>query len=249
MLQWAAVDETRSPTEDMQAITARLAQLELTLLEVVTALGMLVGELALREDLALAQPGVVEEALERGWQALFGAAVERSDLRSGVAAGRVPEAEWADAERLAQTAGHALEQAMDDTGAAVGAVYAIDEARGTAELLADSGYPSEVMEQFHSFPLDADLPAATVATSRRPLWFAQRAEIVDRYPHLRAAHEQTEQELGRAAVQGAVVPLLASDRVAAVVIVGFTVDAASPDEERLRAVRERVVRALTAPSR
>src|SRR4051794_22417186 len=173
MLEWLAVDDTRPRTDDVQAIAARLEQLELTLLEVVTALGMLVGELALREDLALAQPGVVEEALERGWQTLFGAAVDRAELTSGAAAGRAAEAEWADSERLARTAQQALEQAMDETGAAVGAVYSIDEARAVAQLLAYSGYPGEVMEQFRSFPLDADLPAAAVAVSRRPLWFAQ----------------------------------------------------------------------------
>src|SRR3954447_48040 len=93
---------------DVERITNRVAQLELTLLEVVTALGMLVGELALRDDLVLTTPGAVEEALEHGWQALVG--VPAPAAQPG----------WADPERLAELAPPALHQAMAETGAAVG---------------------------------------------------------------------------------------------------------------------------------
>lgn len=227
---------------DVRLLAARLDQLELTLLEVVTALGMLVGELALREDLSLEKPGVVEEALERGWQTLFGAAVDRSDLTDA-------RPEWADPVRLAAVAPDALADAMEATGAAVGAVYAVDDDARAIRVLAWAGYPAEVMAAFSSFSLDAELPAADAARSRQALWFAERGEILEQYPHLRDAHEETEAALGTAGVQGAVVPLLAGDRVAAVVLLGFTVDAASPDPERLHAVRERITRALAARDR
>jgi hypothetical protein len=221
---------------EVERITSRVAQLELTLLEVVTALGMLVGELALRDDLVLTTPGAVEEALEHGWQSLVGVPAPQD------AEVIVADAHWADPERLAEAAPSTLSRAMDDTGAAVGAVYAIDHDQ--ARLVAHYGYPDGVMEEFDAFGLDADLPVATAARTRRPLWFGERASIVESYPHLREAHEATEVELGQPAVQGAVVPLVAGDGVAAVVILGFTTDRASADASRLRALRERIAAAL-----
>ncbi len=221
---------------DVQRISSRLTQLELTLLEVVTALGMLVGELALRDDLVLTTPSQVEEALEHGWQTLVGVPLPQEvDV---IAA----DARWAEPVRLAEAAPGTLRRAMEDTGASVGALYAIraDDAR----LLASFGYPDGVMEAFQTFGLDADLPVANAARTRRPLWFGERRTIVDSYPHLREAHEETEVALGQSAVQGAVVPLVAADRVAAVILLGFTVDRASPDPARLHAVRERIAAAI-----
>ncbi|HKH30718.1 MAG TPA: GAF domain-containing protein [Gaiellaceae bacterium] len=221
---------------EVERITARVAQLELTMLEVVTALGMLVGELALRDDLVLTTPGAVEEALEHGWQTLIGVpSPQDADLI-------VADAHWADRERLAEAAPGTLRRAMDDTGASVGAVYAIEHDH--ALLVAHYGYPVGVMEAFETFGLDADLPVATAARTRRPLWFGDRDAIVESYPHLRDAHEATEVELGKRAVQGAVVPLVAGDGVAAVVILGFTTDRASQDASRLHALRQRIVAAL-----
>src|SRR5215212_7405030 len=221
---------------EVEQINARVAQLELTLLEVVTALGMLVGELALRDDLVLTTPGAVEEALEHGWQTLVGVPAPH-DADVVVAHGQ-----WADPARLAEAAPSTLRRAMDDTGASVGAVYAIDHDQ--ARLVAHYGYPDGVMEAFDTFGLDADLPAATVARTRRPLWFGERAAIVESYPHLRDAHEATEVELGESAVQGAVVPLVADDGVAAVVILGFTTAGASEEGSRLNALRRRIAAAL-----
>jgi hypothetical protein len=223
---------------DVERITNRVAQLELTMLEVVTALGMLVGELALRDDLVLTTPGAVEEALEHGWQTLVGIpAPQDADVI-------VADSHWADIERLAEAAPATLRRAMDDTGASVGAVYAIEHDQ--VRLLAHYGYPEGVMEAFETFGLEADLPAATAARTRRPLWFGERAAIVESYPHLRDAHEATELELGQTAVQGAVVPLVAGDAVAAVVILGFTTDRASDDASRLHALRLRIAAALEA---
>src|SRR4051812_28846564 len=155
--------DTGRDTGDVDRLAARLEALELTLLEVVTALGMLVGELALREDLALEKPEVVEEALERGWQTLFG-----STLEAELAA--VPE--WANEERLRQIGPGALAAAMDETGAAVGAVYAVGG--GSARLVTSAGYPPGVMEQFATIPLDADFPVCAAARTATPLWFSQR---------------------------------------------------------------------------
>jgi hypothetical protein len=223
---------------EVERINSRVAQLELTMLEVVTALGMLVGELALRDDLVLTTPGAVEEALEHGWQTLVGVpAPQDTDVI-------VADAHWADPERLAEAAPGTLRRAMDDTGASVGAVYAIEHDQ--VRLLAHYGYPDGVMEAFDTFGLEADLPVSTAARTRRPLWFGERAAIVESYPHLRDAHEATEVELGQSAVQGAVVPLVAGDAVAAVVILGFTTEGASRDVARLHALRLRIAAALDA---
>jgi hypothetical protein len=230
---------------EVETLAARLAQLELTLLEVVTALGMLVGELALREDLVLSTPDAVEQALERGWQALVGGPVEAAagDAdRKPRGLHLVADGGWAEPARLAELAPRALAGAMADTGAAVGAIYAV--VGDSLELAASAGYPEGVMEQFGTVPFTADMPVAAVARSGSPLWFAERGEIVEQYPHLRDAHEQTEAAIGRAGVQGAVVPFFVGRRLVAVVVVGFTLDAASPDAGRLNAVRQRVERAI-----
>ena len=231
---------------EVATLATRLAQLELTLLEVVTALGMLVGELALRDDLVLTTPEAVEQALERGWQTLVGVPVEHAPPVAGGPAGArgLRLVEDREPARLAELAPRALSGAMAETGAAVGAIYAV--AADSLELLASAGYPQGVMEQFASVPLSADLPVAAVARSRMPLWFAERGEIVDRYPHLLEAHEQTEAAIGQQGVQGAVVPYFVGERVAAVVLVGFGIDAASPDAGRLNAVRQRIERAIDA---
>src|SRR3954447_8150256 len=173
---------------DIALLELRLARLELTLLEVVTAVGMLVGELSLRDDLVLTTPGAVEEALEHGWQALVG--VPQAEDARGITVNE----RFADDRLLAEAAPAALDRAIADTGAAVGAFYAI--ADGEARLLASTGYPAGVMDAYERFPVTADLPAATVARNGRPLWFGAREQIVETYPHLRDAHEETEAALG-----------------------------------------------------
>ena len=229
MTEQAPSGETGDP------VVERLARLELTLLELVTTLGLLVGDVAERPDVALGRPELVEGALDRAWRALFDPDRPQPSERS-----RDVVADWAEPARLRRIASDALHEAMADTGAAVGAIYGV--ADDEVELVASEGYPPEVMEDYRHVPLDADLPVCAAARSRRPLWFAASTQIVDRYPHLRAAHERTEQTLGLTDVQGAVVPLLAGDRVGAVVILGFA-DSATP--RKLDEVRGRIVRAIT----
>jgi hypothetical protein len=224
--------ESREP----DALELRLARLELTLLEVMTAVGMLVGELAQRDDLVLTTPEAVEEALEHGWQALVGVpAIE--------GAGVVVGERFASVGELEAAAPDALRTAVEETGAAVGALYAVEN--GEARLLASAGYPEGVMDAFARFPLSADLPAAVAARTRLPQWFETREEIVESYPHLLDAHEETEAALGERALQGAVVPILSREGTVAVAVVGFT----EPDSRgvsRLEAVRSRLSAALAA---
>ena len=131
---------------------------------------------------------------------------------------------------------------MNDTGAAVGAFYCVRN--GQVRLLASVGYPAGVMEEFAEFPVTAELPAAIVAREQRPLWFDTRDEIVESYPHLRDAHEETEAALGRQGVQGAVVPLIADGDCVAVAIIGFTAHTTGTSTTRLDAVRMRLSASL-----
>jgi hypothetical protein len=215
-----------------------LVRLELTLLEVVTAVGMLVGELGLRNDLVLTTPKAVEEALEHGWQALLGVP-EQADV------GVTVDSRFADRTRLAEEAPGALAGAVEATGAAVGALYAVDDAE--LRLLASVGYPDGVMDAFARFPITSDLPAAAAARAHTPIWFGSREQIVETYPHLRDAHEVTEEALGEVAVEGAVVPIVAAERVIAVAIIGFTQGDDQDDAARFDAVRLRLASSLQAP--
>src|SRR3954468_2461986 len=172
---------------DIALLELRLARLELSLLEVVTAVGMLVGELGLRGDLVLTTPKAVEEALEHGWQTLIG-------LPDQDAPGLVVDARFADRRRLAAAAPDALAGAVEATGAAVGALYTV-EGNGL-KLAASVGYPDGVMDEYAQFGGEADLPAATAGPTHRALWFGTREQIVETYPHLRKAHERTEVALG-----------------------------------------------------
>src|SRR3954465_14384871 len=90
---------------DIALLELRLARLELSLLEVVTAVGMLVGELALRDDLVLTTPRGVEGALEHGGQALVG--VPEHDVT-----GIVVESRFADPAALADAAPQAVATAV-----------------------------------------------------------------------------------------------------------------------------------------
>jgi GAF domain len=208
------------------AAETRLVRLELAMLELVTALGMLVSELAGRDDLALSTADEVERALEHGWSTLT------DDAFRSVEPAHAPRAgppylyevgrELAAVARSDRWAGGALRRAMDASGAAVGAVYEISDRRDHLTLVASEGYPDEVMEHFRVVPLDAVLPVAVVARTGRPLWFRERGEILEQYPHLQTAHEQTERAIGAPGVQGAVVPLAAEGSVSGVLLVGFT---------------------------
>jgi hypothetical protein len=210
-------------------VEERLARLELTLLEVVTALGMLVSELALRDDLALAKPEVVEQALERGWSQLFDGVSDRALAAAPateVAEERVRRLfevrpDLATPNRIAANGPDALEHAMAETGAAVGAIYEADPGGAAARLVAWKGYPDEVMEQFRDVSVEDDVPVAAVLRSGHPLWFHERGEILERYPALRDAHERTESAIGQLGVQGAVIPMTVEGRVVALLLIGF----------------------------
>ena len=157
---------------------ARIERLELAMLELVTALGMLVSELSGRDDLGLSTVDEVERALDHGWTTLVHDARMTSELEAGRDAAAAPPYLYEVGEELAAVAAtggwaeDALRQAMAASEAAVGAVYRIVD--GRAVLVASDGYPDEVMAHFRVLPLDADLPVAQVARTGRPLWFHER---------------------------------------------------------------------------
>ena len=222
-------------------VSRRLERMEATLLEVVTALGMLVGELALQDTLVLTKAVEVEDALEKGWAALFGSAVDRSDLREPAPAALTPgsgsgaltvEVEPAlGSAQLLDVAGPAFVRALYDAGASVGALYEVVDGRELV-LVESAGYPTEVIGQFERFSLDADLPVAEVARSGRPVWFDERRAILETYPELKDAHEQTEAAIGAEGVQGAVIPLQVGGDMQLVLLFGFVTGDLQPTERR-----------------
>ena len=234
--------ETVAKERRIHSVEQRVEVLETTLLELVTALGMLVSELAERDDLALSKPEEVERALDRGWAVLV-EDVPAEQPRPYLY--EVPR-DVASIARDTAPAAEALRAAMAATGAAVGIVYELPPGGRSARLIAGAGFPDEVLDAYRTVPLDADLPVSTVARTGKPLWFRERGEIVERYPHLLYDHERTEAALGASGMQGAVVPLTVEGRVAAVLLIGFTrAGAIEETESRLTTeLAERVARAL-----
>jgi serine phosphatase RsbU (regulator of sigma subunit)/PAS domain-containing protein/anti-sigma regulatory factor (Ser/Thr protein kinase) len=85
--------------------------------------------------------------------------------------------------------------ANDVTGIAVRSLQHALGARATSfcrvagenvEVRATVGYRDDVVEDFSSFPLDADLPIAEAIRTGEPVLFASRDEIMTRHPQLRA---------------------------------------------------------------
>ena len=222
-------------------VSERLERMEATLLEVVTALGMLVGELAQQDTLVLTKAAEVEEALEKGWAALFGSAVDRSGLREPPPAALTPGSSIGAltvnvepalaSSQLVDLAGPVFVRALYDAGASVGALYEVVGGRELV-LVESAGYPAEVIGQFERFPLDADLPAAEVARSGRPVWFDERRVILETYPELKNAHEQTEAAIGAEGVRGAVIPVQVGGDMQLVLLFGFVTGDLQPAEGR-----------------
>jgi len=200
-------------------VSVRLAQLELTLFEVVTALGVLVGHVAATQDEAelTAAPDLVREALERAWETLFESGLIAAGLGSAPLDRRDVVPDWAARSRLFALGPDALREAMNETGAAVGALYAISFDDGAGTLVSSEGSPAETIDRFSL--IDPDLPVAAAARTGQPQWLSLGPDL-----------------------QGAVVPLIAGNRVAAVVSLGFACAGHSPS---LTEARWRIVRAVT----
>jgi hypothetical protein len=125
---------------------------------------------------------------------------------------------------------HALSQALDID--AVGAIVAehvsaalqslfagvavLDEERAVLRYISMAPLPEEVAEEWTEFALSLPVPASDTVRLREPLVFADRAEIVSRYPHIAA-------DLETAGTEGmANVPITASGRAIGALMVTWS---------------------------
>ncbi len=77
-----------------------------------------------------------------------------------------------------------VNQAHEALRADAAVVLLLDDAGGTLELAAQVGYPRETVDQWKVVPLEADAPLAEVVRTGAPMFFAQRAALFRRYPHI-----------------------------------------------------------------
>jgi signal transduction histidine kinase len=81
-----------------------------------------------------------------------------------------------------QVADVVVHQGIATLGARAGSIMLLTDDR--LSLLAAVGYPPEILEQWHSFPLSADIPIAESARTAELVLLESPAARVARYPHL-----------------------------------------------------------------
>ena len=114
----------------------------------------------------------------------------------------------------AEVAEAVLTSGLTALGARCGAVLVFDPEREVLELERAIGYPPGVLDPFQEVPLDAPVPVAVAARTRRPVLLHDPAEIADRFP----AMVDVFRHVGRA---GAILPLLAADRIVGGIVIVF----------------------------
>ena len=109
--------------------------------------------------------------------------------------------------------------------ARAGAIGVVSDDGETIELLAQQGYPTEIMENWLSFRLDAPTPMSEVIRTGEPLFIASLEERNRRYPAL----ADQGQEEGHALV---IVPLAVEGRVFGAMSLSFDHDTEFEPERR-----------------
>jgi PAS domain S-box-containing protein len=71
--------------------------------------------------------------------------------------------------------------------ASAGSVALPDESGTEIEVVCAIGYPSEVLEAWHRFPVDASVPLADAVRTGEPVWLESREAWLARYPQLASA--------------------------------------------------------------
>ncbi len=121
-----------------------------------------------------------------------------------------------------------LMTALVETFGAVGQnAYVVDAEKGVLTLVRAEGYATEIVDRFATIPLDAHTPLCDAARTREPVWLRDHDDWTERYPQLRAEHD----EFGyRAAL---VLPLRGGDgRAVAVIAASFDTARTFPPAER-----------------
>jgi Stage II sporulation protein E (SpoIIE)/GAF domain/Domain of unknown function (DUF4118) len=120
-----------------------------------------------------------------------------------------------DARAPAEVADVVLTSGLTALGARCGAVLVYDSESEMLMIERAIGYPPGALDSFQTIPIDADVPIAVAARTRRPILLHNPAEIAARFPLMVGVFRQ----VGAA---GAALPLLADGAVVGGIVLVFT---------------------------
>ncbi|MEU6809981.1 SpoIIE family protein phosphatase [Streptomyces sp. NPDC046831] len=80
----------------------------------------------------------------------------------------------------------ALADAVRGTGASIGSLFLLEEARPVLRLVAQCGLPVEFTAPWHRLPLSAPAPLTDAIHEDRLVWIGSQAEMASRYPRVAA---------------------------------------------------------------
>jgi K+-sensing histidine kinase KdpD len=89
-----------------------------------------------------------------------------------------------DARTRADVLDATLEQGIEASGAARGLVALLRGLDRELEIVASRGYDEAVLEGWHRFPLEAELPLSDAVRTKEPVYLRSVAERDERYPQL-----------------------------------------------------------------
>lgn len=108
-----------------------------------------------------------------------------------------------------------VREGIDATGATAGLIAVVDATGGTLEVVRAVGYPADVVDQFGRIGLDAQIPLAEAARTRRAVTCRHLEEWGQRFPELRP--QMADSRHGAAAA----LPLVVDDRLIGAVGLSF----------------------------
>jgi signal transduction histidine kinase len=117
-----------------------------------------------------------------------------------------------------------LTEGVQAAEARAGAIGVVTESGENIELLAQRGYRDPIMEEWHRFPLESDVPMSRVVKTGEPLFISSRDERNELFPNL-----ADESRAGHALV---VLPLVVKGRVIGAMALSFAEDVVFGEERR-----------------
>jgi len=117
-----------------------------------------------------------------------------------------------------------LDQSVAGLGADAGAVGLLNDAGDRIELVGSVGYTAAGLEDWQSFPLDADVPMSIAVRKSEPIWTVAASELSDRYSGLR--------DVNTLYSSLAVIPLAIEGRPFGAVALSFSTPHEFDEEER-----------------
>ncbi|GAB4216617.1 MAG: hypothetical protein OHK0022_57940 [Roseiflexaceae bacterium] len=125
-----------------------------------------------------------------------------------------------------EVAGVIVSQAAQAMGAAAGIVALADPDGAALDILAVTGYPDSLIEQYRHLPLVPGTPLTDTALTREPVLIESRAAAAERYPLLAGSHALIELHAW------ANLPLLLEERLLGVIEISFSTPRRFSSEDR-----------------